>query len=482
MTFNQGMTRIGNYAFYDLTDDKTKTLTVVFNEGLTEIGTNTFYEVNFSALELPDTLKSMDSAFSNAAIAGDVVLPDGLESVSNTFNGATVGSLTVNSGLVTIGTHAFYVKAPEDGSTCVTVPEAFPNLTSIGLSAFNGSTVVWPETLTLGSEQSGVAVDKFNTGSYGPVNLIAYVSSVEEGAFANEAVQTIKVIGVGDNVTVGKNATSNMTALTQLTFENIASFGGYMVRYDNKLTKVTLGAGVKEIGDSMFAGLVAGAEVDIQSTDITRIGDQAFYESNITSFTIGEKVESIGSWAFAKTPNLTTVVNNSAVLKTIGDYAFYQSAIRSFTISETVESIGAWAFAETNSLSMVTNNSTALKSIATYAFYKSMITSFELNEGLESIELYAFRSASKLTTLINNATTLKSIGDYAFMSTAVTEFTFGENLTSVGSGIFYGNATNVTVPFAEGELPAGWSSSWNSSNTGVVTYVPVSAGEGGEAA
>lgn len=504
LTFNQGMTRIGNYAFYDLTDDKTKTLTVVFNEGLTEIGTNTFYEVNFSALELPDTLKSMDSAFSNAAIAGDVVLPDGLESVSNTFNGATVGSLTVNSGLVTIGTHAFYVKAPEDGSTCVTVPEAFPNLTSIGLSAFNGSTVVWRETLTLGSEQSGVAVDKFNTGSYGPVNLIAYVSSVEEGAFANEAVQTIKVIGVGDNVTVGKNATSNMTALTQLTFENIASFGGYMVRSDNKLTKVTLGAGVKEIGDSMFSGLVAGAEVDIQSTDITRIGDQAFYESNITSFTIGEKVESIGSWAFAKTPNLTTVVNNSAALKTIGDHAFYQSAIRSFTISETVESIGAWAFAETNSLSTVTNNSAVLKTIGDQAFYKSKITSFTIGETVESIGAYAFASNSALTSVTNNSTALKSIGNYAFSNTGITSFelndgleTIGEfafynskigeielpsSLTSVGDSIFYGNATNVTVPFAEGELPAGWSSSWNSSNTGVVTYAPASVEEGGEAA
>lgn len=501
LTFNQGMTRIGNYAFYDLTDDKTKTLTVVFNEGLTEIGTNTFYKVNFSALELPDTLKSMDSAFSNAAIAGDVVLPDGLESVSNTFNGATVGSLTVNSGLVTIGAHAVYVKAPEDGSTCVTVPEAFPNLTSIGLSAFNGSTVVWPETLTLGSEQSGVAVDKFNTGSYGPVNLIAYVSSVEEGAFANEAVQTIKVIGVGDNVTVGKNATSNMTALTQLTFENIASFGGYMVRSDNKLTKVTLGAGVKEIGDSMFSGLVAGAEVDIQSTDITRIGDLAFFESNITSFTIGEKVESIGKSAFRKTPNLTTVVNNSAVLKTIGDYAFYQSAIRSFTISETVESIGAWAFAETSSLSTVTNNSAVLKTIGDQAFYKSVFTSFTIGETVESIGAYAFASNANLTDVTNDSTALKTIGKYAFSNTSLSAFEFNDglesigdyafynsalaeanlpaSLTAVGTSIFYGNTTDVTVPFEEDGLPEGWSSSWNNKNGGVVTYAPASVEEGG---
>ena len=41
---------------------------------------------------------------------------------------------------------------------------------------------------------------------------------------------------------------------------------------------------------------------------------------------------------------------------------------------------------------------------------------------------------------------------------------------------------DVTVPFAEGELPLGWSSIWNSSNTGVVTYAPASVVEGGEAA
>lgn len=39
---------------------------------------------------------------------------------------------------------------------------------------------------------------------------------------------------------------------------------------------------------------------------------------------------------------------------------------------------------------------------------------------------------------------------------------------------------DVTVPFEEDGLPEGWSSSWNSKNGGVVTYVPVSAGEGGE--
>ena len=38
---------------------------------------------------------------------------------------------------------------------------------------------------------------------------------------------------------------------------------------------------------------------------------------------------------------------------------------------------------------------------------------------------------------------------------------------------------DVTVPFDEDGLPAGWSSIWNSSNTGVVTYAPASVEEGG---
>ena len=151
------------------------------------------------------------------------------------------------------------------------------------------------------------------------------------------------------------------------------------------------------------------------------------------------------------------MTNNSAVLKTIGDQAFYRSMITSFTIGETVESIGAYAFASNSALTSVTNNSTALKSIGNYAFMSTSITSFELNEGLETI------------------------GKQAFRNTKVSEIELPSSLTNVGDSIFYGNATNVTVPFAEGELPAGWSSIWNSSNTGVVTYAPASVEEGGEA-
>ena len=123
-----------------------------------------------------------------------------------------------------------------------------------------------------------------------------------------------------------------------------------------------------------------------------------------------------------------------------------------------MESIGAYAFASNSALTSATNNSTVLKSIGNYAFSNTGITSFELNDGLETI------------------------GEFAFYNSKIGEIELPSSLTSVGSGIFYGNTTNVTVPFAEGELPAGWSSSWNNKNTGVVTYAPVSVEEGGETA
>lgn len=69
---------------------------------------------------------------------------------------------------------------------------------------------------------------------------------------------------------------------------------------------------------------------------------------------------------------------------------------------------------------------------------------------------------------------LQTVGDFAFYNSDLASAVLPSSLSTVGSGIFYGCATDVAVPFAEDALHSGWSSSWNNKNTGTVTYTPAS--------
>lgn len=444
VVFNPGMTYIGDNAFREK-----EGLSVAFNDGLTEIGVNAFTDSVFaSAFELPDSLVTVGSgAFMDAVIPGELTLPDNLETADNSaFSRAQIQSLTVNGNISYIGSSAFGLKS---GSQTV-LPEALPYLTYLGQSAFGSGDVVWPQRLTLGSADLGVELTGLANG-IGPEELVAYVSKVGDNAVDSVVTEKVTFIGVGENVSVGDNALCFMDALTSVRFENIDSFGTYIFRYDDALTDITIGAGVTEISDGMFRSLPSSnVNIVIEGGDLERIGSYAFYQTNITSFTITEKVKEIGDWAFAETKSLGTVVNNSKVLTDIGDQAFYRSVFTSFDLGPVIENIGAYAFAQVANLVSVTNGSDTLRSIGKYAFSNTALTAFGFNEGLQTV------------------------GDFAFYNSDLASAALPSSLSTVGSGIFYGCATDITVPFAEDALPAGWSSSWNNKNTGTVTYTPAS--------
>lgn len=382
ITFNEGMKSIGAYAFY-----KAGSIDLVLNEGLESIGSYAFGYATIANLNTPASLKEIGAS---------------------AFKYATIEQFTLTEGLETIGADAFYDTLHPDVVLPTTIRElasgafenslnfvaqgkllisgAYPYLTNLGKYATERS--VWSGEVVLGSAENGVAIEGSSTTYYtvsgeGSADLTLYVSSIADYAFRSSSLLTsVRLIGVGDNATVGKQAFYGVRNLKDVYIENISVFGDYA------------------FGDS--------------STSTS---------SSITSVTIGSGISSLGKYMFYCISGLKTVTFETDEVTDIGDYAFYKTGLNSVVLPSGVQSLGKYAFAMCKSLSELV-----------------------LNEGLQSI------------------------GDFAFYGSVIGKITLPSTLTTVGTGIFYSCSTEVTVPFAEGALPEGWSSSWNNKHTGKIIY------------
>ncbi len=272
-----------------------------------------------------------------------------------------------------------------------------------------------------------------------------------------------------------------------------------------KLTKVTLPAGLKNIGNYAFGGATKGTgltEVVIPDS-VESVGDNVFRNSaQLATVTVGKGVKSIGLNAFAGTAitELTynaadaTVADNSfpatkaAATVTVGDdvTAFPAAVVGKFT-GATAVTLGAGitdipdnAFKGFASLAAVTINGT-LTSIGASAFEGTAITEYTVNKEVTKIGNNAFKNCASLAKVDYNAPNatapasaaaafggcaalktvvvggeVTNIPDYLFKDcSALATLTLGANVTSIGQQAFYGTALkSVTIPAKVTELGA----------------------------
>jgi hypothetical protein len=114
-----------------------------------------------------------------------------------------------------------------------------------------------------------------------------------------------------------------------------------IIRNNESVTSVTLGAVYQEIPDNMFEGCIALQSVNLSST-LKRVGNEAFFDcESLTEFNVPEGVESIGERAFKKCYALKEI-SLPSTLKLIGGEAFTRCRELGplFTIPASVDSIG----------------------------------------------------------------------------------------------------------------------------------------------
>jgi len=469
---------------------------VVLPAGVTKIGQFAFSDL--TSITIPTSVTIIDyGAFYGASDLTSITIPTSVTIIgSHAFDGTySLTSITIPAGVTSIGPGAFYDAI---SLTSINVDSGNQNFTSVDGVLFNKSAtrlIQYP----LGKSDLSYSVP-------------AGVTSIGEQAFVSETLLTS--ITIPASVTsIEDEAFTDATSLTSITFDQgsqLTNIGESAFDGATALASITIPASVTSIGAHAFdnATALASITVDSGNQSYTSVDSALFNKAATTlirypegksdlSYSIPVGVTSIGEWAFGDT-NAVTSITIPAGVTSIGDSAFQNaSSVTSINIPEGVTSIGQYTFKNAQSLTSI-NIPASVTSIGQWAFaYANSLTSINIPASVASIGGRAFYSAHLLhdVNFLGNAPA--SIGDNVFdaiangakvhRSSTATGFGTGStwnglvvsinytvtynaaNGTAVASGSFAEGGTIQTAPVSTrpGYTFAGWSTSANGS---VVTF------------
>ena len=337
VVLNEGVTRIGDYAFYGMTKletiDIADTVTyigdfsfkgstaldgVVLPPNLSNLGTSSFYGcTGLTSIEIPASLYTVKPyAFKNCSSLAKVTFHEGnlMKLSDGSFYGTALTELEFPKCLDIIDVYCFKncfqlatITIPEGDLTqireavfyataipSITIPEG---VTKVGPYAFkncvNLKTVSLPTTLTSVGEASFYAC----TGLQG-ITIPDAVTSIGDYAFRKCAAMT--EVNLGRELTdIGLCAFYGCSGLTNLEIpDKVTTIQGYAFKGCTGLTDVTLGSSVETLGESAFHTCTALKTLELPAS-LKTIGDYCFSGSyNLWQLTFTGNAPSIGSGAF----------------------------------------------------------------------------------------------------------------------------------------------------------------------------------------
>ena len=282
-------------------------------DGVTSIGNYAFYDCdNLTSVNIPASVTSIgEHAFSGCTNLTSINIPDSVTSIGyGVFNGCTnLTSVNIPDSVTSIGEHAF------SGCTNLTSINIPASVTSIGNSAFSGCTNLTSIDIdnNVYISMDGVLFNKecttlmcYPAGKSAEYAIPASVTSIGNGAFSG--CTNLTSINIPDSVTsIGNSAFYGCTNLTSINIpDSVTSIGNYAFYDCDNLTSVNIPDSVTSIGGYVFNGSGL-TSIDIPDS-VTSIGDGAFSHCGLTSITIPASVTSIGNGAFSGCTNLTSAV------------------------------------------------------------------------------------------------------------------------------------------------------------------------------
>jgi tetratricopeptide (TPR) repeat protein len=254
----------------------------------------------------------------------------------------------------------------------------------------------------------------------------------------------LKVTIIGSSAFRNKGLRSVVIPDTVITIEDGGAFDGGAFYSNRELTKVTLGNGLKTIGNHAFSSCYNLAEIIIPNS-VTRIGDSAFSSAGRRDVGPGERTKEVFKVTFG------------TGLQTIGERAFSSSEIVELNLPSSIRAIGESAFAY-NKIQKITFGS-GLQTIEAGVFSNNQITELNLPSSLKTIRVGAFANNQIQSLNIPNGVT--SISSYISISSDV--------------GVFANNPlTTVIIPES---LANGFSSNNFNKNTIIRITIPARMNE-----
>ena len=190
-----------------------------------------------------------------------------------------------------------------------------------------------------------------------------------------------------------------------------------------RMSSITIPAGVKEIGQTAFAGARLKSLTIPKS--VTKIGRKAFHLHQMKSLTIPGNVKEVGESAFEgtyKAASLEKLTIENGV-KTIGERAFKEGHLSTVVLPDSVESIGKAAFQNNTGnirisghpVLVLTNNSKLLKVNTADENFRVQLRSLAKNgtkvSGVKN-KTYSGKSQTQKVSVKNALMTLNSGSEY----------------------------------------------------------------------
>ena len=257
------------------------------------------------------------------------------------------------------------------------------------------------------------------------------------------------------------------------------------------LTQLTIGSGVKTIGDDAFGETgvenlyidyleqwcnidfgtfyssplaynhgflhVGGADAtyDIVIPDgVTKISSYAFAGANLNTVTVPSGVTEIGEEAFAECWGDFQTVHLPEGLQKIGYGAFRNSTLKSIEIPESVTSLGYSMFLKCPELEEVVINA-QITSLEEHSFVDcSNLRTVVLPQTLRIIQDYVFGGCSSLQS-IDIPDGVQEIGNSAFGGCGLTSVIIPNSVRTLGAWCFSCDLASVVIGTGLSEIPDG---------------------------
>lgn len=324
---------------------------VVLNDGITRIGSYAFYGMtSMESITIAETVTSIgDYAFKNAIALDGVVLPAGLTSLGESaFYGCT--SLTAIEIPVSL-----YTVKPYTFKHCTSLASVIfheGNLMKLSDGAFYGTAlkeVSFPACLDI--------IDVYcfkNCTELAEINIPeGDLTQVREAVFYGTAISSITIPeGV---MKIGPYAFKNCANLASVDLpETLTSLGEASFYACTALEAMVIPDAVTAIGNYAFRKCTTMTSVKF-GAELTNIGESSFYGcEGLTELTFGNKVTTIQGYAFKGCTGLTKVILPKSLV-TLGESAFHTcTKLTEITIPASVTKIGDYSFSGCKGIQMIT--------------------------------------------------------------------------------------------------------------------------------
>ncbi|BAK48087.1 hypothetical protein CXIVA_21200 [Clostridium sp. SY8519] len=358
ITFEKGITHIGNYTCYCSGSDRAypNLKQVNFPEGLESIGEYAFYNAGGTFdCTLPSSLKEVGQyAFSSCGITGNIAAGCEFTSLGQSaFGGASglQGKVTLSSNITDIGAYAF------SGCSSLEEIEIRSSKAVLGRAAFRGTSGVQKVTLPADIKW------EYSRGADSGADTFLGCGAKEIVYTAGETgVMTDAVPGSENNCYTGGVCYGTQANVEKITFEKgITHIGNYTCYYSGSdraypnLKQVNFPEGLESIGEYAFYN--AGGTFDCTlPSSLKEVGQYAFSSCGITgNIAAGCEFTSLGQSAFGGASGLQGKVTLSSNITDIGAYAFSGcSSLEEIEIRSSKAVLGRAAFRGTSDVQKVT--------------------------------------------------------------------------------------------------------------------------------